>query len=76
MYYDDTTLITDVHEINVLVVSRHVVRCEVLSVIDPSQIIHNQSSVCHLVCYMVDITLHKPHSGKYWQRVNIGRLRN
>ena len=34
MYYDYTTLITDVHEINVLVVSRHVVRCEVLSVIE------------------------------------------
>ena len=66
MYYDYTTLITDVHEINVLVVSRHVVRCDVFSVIDPSQIINNQSSVCHLVCYMVDNTLHKPHSGKYW----------
>ena len=34
MYYDYTTLITDVHEINVLVVSRHVVRCDVLSVIE------------------------------------------
>ena len=51
-------------------------RCEVLSVIEPSQIINNQSSVCQLVCYMVDITLHKPHSGKYWPRVDIGRLRN
>ena len=47
MFYDYTTLITDVYEINVLVVSRHVVRCDVLSVIDPSQIINNQSSVCH-----------------------------
>ena len=76
MYYDYTTLITDVHENNVLMVSRHVVRCEVLSVIEPSPIINNQSSVCHLFCYTVDITLHKPHSGIYWQRVNIGRLRN
>ena len=76
MYYDYTTLITDVHESNVLMVSRHVVRCEVLSVIEPSPIINNQSSVCHLVCYTVDITLHKPHSEIYWQRVNIGRLRN
>ena len=41
MYYDYTTLITDVHEINVLVVSRHVVRCDVLSGIEPSQIINN-----------------------------------
>ena len=76
MYYDYTTLITDVHENNVLVVSRHVVRCEILSVIEPSPKINNQSSVCHLVCYTVDVTLHKPHSGIYWQRVNIGRLRN
>ena len=76
MYYDYTTLITDVNENNVLMVSRHVVRCEVLSVIEPSPIINNQSSVCHLVCYTVDLTLYKPHSGKYWQRVNIGRLRN
>ena len=76
MYNDYTTLITDVHKINVLVVSRHVVRCEVLRVIEPSPTINNQSSVCHLVCYMVDITLHKPCSGKYWQRVYIGRLRN
>ena len=76
MYYDYTTLITDVHESNVLVVSSRVVRCEVLSVIEPSPIINNQSSVCHLVCYTVDITLHKPHSGIYWQRDNIGRLRN
>ena len=76
MYYDCTTLITDVHEINVLVVSRHVARCDVLKVSDPSQIINNQSSVCHLVRYMVDITSHKPHSGKYWQRVNVGRSRN
>ena len=76
MYYDYTTLITDVHEINVLVVSRHVVRCEVLSVIEPRSNINNQSSVCHLVCYMVDITLHKPCSGKFRQRVDIDRLRN
>ena len=76
MYYDYTTLITDVHKINVLVVSRHAVRCEVLSVFVPSPTINNQSSVCHLVCYMVDITLHKPRCGKYWQRVDIGRLRN
>ena len=46
MYYDYATLITDVREINVLVVSRHVVRCDVLSVIDPSQIINNQSVQC------------------------------
>ena len=32
MYYDYTTLITDVNKINVLVVSRHVVRGDVLSV--------------------------------------------
>ena len=37
MYYDYTTLITDVHEINVLVVSKHVARCDVLKVIDPNK---------------------------------------
>ena len=63
MYYDYTTPITDVHKINVLVVSRYVVGCDVLRVIEPSQIINNQHSMCHLVCYMVGITLHKPHSG-------------
>ena len=63
MYYDYTTPITDVHKINVLVVSRYVVGCDVLRVIEPSPIINNQHSMCHLVCYMVDITLHKPHSG-------------
>ena len=42
MYYDYTTLITDVHESNVLMVSRHVVRCEVLSVIEPKSN-HKQS---------------------------------
>ena len=65
MYYDYTTLITDVHENNVLMVSRHVVRCEVLSVIEPSPIINNQSSVCHSVCYTVDISMWICRTRKY-----------